>query len=306
MGTTLTVALVDDGTVTFGHVGDSRAYLLRDGAARAGHRGPLARRRARARGKLSPEEAESHPQRSVITRALGTEPDVDVDTFTVEAEEGRPLPALLRRPHRDGRRRDDPGDVDREPRRPDAAAQGAGPGGEQAAAARTTSPSSCFEVGDGGRANRGRAVSAVGAGDDDEDTLSELDGVPVDRGPARPGRRRVATLAPSRPATSRAARRRGQRSLDRRASLFVPRDRRRPGSSASRARTSSAPRRTATSPSTRGSPGTSSAATSTAGLREPRAAPPSSRRPSGAALRPRPASYDAARAPSAVRAQIPP
>ena len=38
-------------------------------------------------GKLSPEEAESHPQRSVITRALGTEPDIDVDTFTVEVEE---------------------------------------------------------------------------------------------------------------------------------------------------------------------------------------------------------------------------
>jgi protein phosphatase len=37
-------------------------------------------------GKLSPEEAETHPQRSVITRALGTEPDVDVDTFTVEAK----------------------------------------------------------------------------------------------------------------------------------------------------------------------------------------------------------------------------
>jgi PPM family protein phosphatase len=37
-------------------------------------------------GKLSPEEAEVHPQRSVITRALGTEPDVDVDTFTVEAQ----------------------------------------------------------------------------------------------------------------------------------------------------------------------------------------------------------------------------
>ena len=37
-------------------------------------------------GRLSPEEAESHPQRSVITRALGTEPDVDVDTFTIQAE----------------------------------------------------------------------------------------------------------------------------------------------------------------------------------------------------------------------------
>ena len=39
-------------------------------------------------GKLSAEEAEAHPQRSVITRALGTEPDVDVDTFTIEAEPG--------------------------------------------------------------------------------------------------------------------------------------------------------------------------------------------------------------------------
>ena len=35
-------------------------------------------------GKLSPEEAGSHPQRSVITRALGTDPDVDVDTFSIE------------------------------------------------------------------------------------------------------------------------------------------------------------------------------------------------------------------------------
>ena len=40
------------------------------------------------RGELSPEEAEVHPQRSVITRALGTDPDVDVDAFTVEAQDG--------------------------------------------------------------------------------------------------------------------------------------------------------------------------------------------------------------------------
>src|SRR5439155_25814731 len=39
-------------------------------------------------GKLSPEEAESHPQKSVITRALGTDPDVDVDTFTIDAVAG--------------------------------------------------------------------------------------------------------------------------------------------------------------------------------------------------------------------------
>ena len=90
MGTTMTVALLDnaDGTIAFGHVGDSRAYRVRGGELEQltdDHSlvGELVRS-----GRLSPEEAESHPQRSVITRALGTEPDVDVDTFTVEAEHG--------------------------------------------------------------------------------------------------------------------------------------------------------------------------------------------------------------------------
>jgi serine/threonine protein phosphatase PrpC len=89
MGTTMTVALVNDteGTIAFGHVGDSRAYRVRDGQLDQltdDHSlvGELMRS-----GKLSQEEAESHPQRSVITRALGTEPDIDVDTFTVEVEE---------------------------------------------------------------------------------------------------------------------------------------------------------------------------------------------------------------------------
>jgi PPM family protein phosphatase len=88
MGTTMTVALVEDGTVTFGHVGDSRAYVLRDGLLEQltdDH--SLVAELVRG-GKLSAEEAEHHPQRSVITRALGTDPDVDVDTFTVEARDG--------------------------------------------------------------------------------------------------------------------------------------------------------------------------------------------------------------------------
>ena len=49
-------------------------------------------------GKLSPEEAETHPQRSVITRALGTDPDVDVDSFVDRGAGRRRLPHLLRRP----------------------------------------------------------------------------------------------------------------------------------------------------------------------------------------------------------------
>jgi protein phosphatase len=88
MGTTITVALVGDLGVTFGHVGDSRAYALRDGELEQltdDH--SLVAELVRA-GKLWAEEAEHHPQRSVITRALGTDPDVDVDTFTVEARPG--------------------------------------------------------------------------------------------------------------------------------------------------------------------------------------------------------------------------
>jgi PPM family protein phosphatase len=88
MGTTMTVALVEDGIVTIGHVGDSRAYLVRDGAVdQLTEDHSLVAELIRS-GKLSPEEAESHPQRSVITRALGSDPDVDVDTFTVEAQPG--------------------------------------------------------------------------------------------------------------------------------------------------------------------------------------------------------------------------
>ena len=89
MGTTMTAALVgDDGTVTIGHVGDSRAYLLRSGRLeQLTEDHSLVAELVRS-GRLSAEEAESHPQRSVITRALGTDRDVDVDVFTVRAEPG--------------------------------------------------------------------------------------------------------------------------------------------------------------------------------------------------------------------------
>ena len=88
MGTTMTVALVEEAGVTFGHVGDSRAYVLRDGTLEQltdDH--SLVAELVRG-GKLSAEEAEHHPQRSVITRALGTDPDFDVDTFTVDPQVG--------------------------------------------------------------------------------------------------------------------------------------------------------------------------------------------------------------------------
>ena len=88
MGTTMTVALVEDDHVTIGHVGDSRAYRLRDGGLeQLTEDHSLVAELVRS-GKLSPEEAETHPQRSVITRALGTDADVDVDTFSVEVAPG--------------------------------------------------------------------------------------------------------------------------------------------------------------------------------------------------------------------------
>jgi len=88
MGTTMTVALVEDGHVAIGHVGDSRAYLIRGHSLeQLTEDHSLVAELVRS-GKLSPEEAEGHPQRSVITRALGTDPDVDVDTVSVETRPG--------------------------------------------------------------------------------------------------------------------------------------------------------------------------------------------------------------------------
>jgi len=89
MGTTVTAAFMDEsGTIAFAHVGDSRAYLLRDGSLQRlsdDHSlvGELVRK-----GELSETDAEHHPQRSVITRALGTDESVEVDTFEVRAQDG--------------------------------------------------------------------------------------------------------------------------------------------------------------------------------------------------------------------------
>lgn len=90
MGTTATVAVVDEeaATVTIAHVGDSRAYLYRVGVLEqltTDHSlvGELVRS-----GRLTEDEAAVHPHRSVITRALGTDADVEVDTLTHEVVAG--------------------------------------------------------------------------------------------------------------------------------------------------------------------------------------------------------------------------
>jgi protein phosphatase len=90
MGTTVTAALVDAaaGAVAIGHVGDSRAYLLRGGSIEQLTTDHSLVAELVESGILTPEEAERHPQRSAITRALGTEPSVEVDAFTVDAGVG--------------------------------------------------------------------------------------------------------------------------------------------------------------------------------------------------------------------------
>lgn len=88
MGTTLTAAIVDGARIAIAHVGDSRAYLLRNG-----HLERLTEDHSMVadmirQGTLTEEQSRSHPQRSVITRALGSDPNMVADIFEVEAAVG--------------------------------------------------------------------------------------------------------------------------------------------------------------------------------------------------------------------------
>src|SRR4051795_13615630 len=88
MGTTLTAAYVGENEVSLAHVGDSRAYLLRgDAFDRLTRDHSLVEEFVRE-GKLTPEEADQHPQRSVITRALGPEAAVEVVRISVRGRDG--------------------------------------------------------------------------------------------------------------------------------------------------------------------------------------------------------------------------
>jgi serine/threonine protein phosphatase PrpC len=88
MGTTLTAAKIHDDEVSLGHVGDSRAYRMRDGELEQITRDHSLVAELERSGQITPEAAEHHPQRSIITRALGPEPDVEVDTYTLSGREG--------------------------------------------------------------------------------------------------------------------------------------------------------------------------------------------------------------------------
>jgi PPM family protein phosphatase len=88
MGTTLTAALIGEDEVCFAHVGDSRAYVFRDGELKRITSDHSLVEELRRQGRLTDTQAEEHPQRSIITRALGPEPEVEVDTMTYPARPG--------------------------------------------------------------------------------------------------------------------------------------------------------------------------------------------------------------------------
>ncbi|MDQ3953070.1 MAG: protein phosphatase 2C domain-containing protein, partial [Actinomycetota bacterium] len=88
MGTTCTLLMIDGDVAHIAHVGDSRAYLLRDGSFRQLTEDHTLVERMVREGRLSAEEAANHPQRSIITRALGVDANVQVDVLEERLDEG--------------------------------------------------------------------------------------------------------------------------------------------------------------------------------------------------------------------------
>ncbi len=88
MGTTLTAAIVEGSHVAIAHVGDSRAYLLHEGGLRQLTEDHSMVADMVRRGQLTEEESRFHPNRSVITRALGTDPNMCADTYDTTTAPG--------------------------------------------------------------------------------------------------------------------------------------------------------------------------------------------------------------------------
>lgn len=88
MGTTMIVALVHDGVCSLASVGDSRAYLYRDGALQQLTRDHSKVQEMVEKGILTPQEANDHPQKNIITRAVGIETQVMVDVQQLPLQTG--------------------------------------------------------------------------------------------------------------------------------------------------------------------------------------------------------------------------
>lgn len=84
MGTTVTLAYERDNRIYIGHVGDSRAYILRENIFEQLTRDHSLVEELMRNGSISKEEAKNHPQRNIITRAVGTSYDIEVDLIVKE------------------------------------------------------------------------------------------------------------------------------------------------------------------------------------------------------------------------------
>jgi serine/threonine protein phosphatase PrpC len=91
MATTLAAVLIIDTMAYIANVGDSRVYLLNRGQLRQITNDHSLVASLVAAGEITPEEAYTHPRRNIITRCLGTQPDIQVDLFTEELHSGDSL-----------------------------------------------------------------------------------------------------------------------------------------------------------------------------------------------------------------------
>jgi protein phosphatase len=88
MGTTLTAIFIEDGTAYLAHVGDSRAYLLRDGALQQLTEDHTLVQRMVREGKITAEQADHHPQRNILTRAVGVDDELRPEELTMDIHPG--------------------------------------------------------------------------------------------------------------------------------------------------------------------------------------------------------------------------
>lgn len=91
MGTTLTVGMLSGLNLVLGHVGDSRAYLIEEGGIKLLTEDHSLLEQLIQQGSVFPEEVQGHPQRHILTRALGTTAGVEIDLVETELKEGSVL-----------------------------------------------------------------------------------------------------------------------------------------------------------------------------------------------------------------------
>lgn len=84
MGTTLTMSYIYDKEIYIGHIGDSRAYFIKNSKIQQITEDDSLVNELIKNGSITPEEAKTHPQRNVITKALGTSIDIEIDIQTIE------------------------------------------------------------------------------------------------------------------------------------------------------------------------------------------------------------------------------